>query len=479
MISFLLASLLFLIILWLVLTVFLDDIYRAVKKYESARVFSSVCEEAEGKGSADLSRFDERYDTMVFLVAEDGTILDQSPNAALSPSVSSWIGKLLKHLYSQMQGKQGRQRIFMHDGDFEALAAGADISTISQKEQSATDRILEMKLTFIEGRETLILTTTKLYPVKLTTLSIRWVLIFGSAAFVLFSVVSSIILARQIAYPIEKITKSAARIAEGDYSVDFPENRIAEINELSDTLNYTTKELKVAEDLQHEIIANISHDLRTPLTMIRGYAEVMRDLPDEKSAENLQIIIDETDRLSDLLSDVLYAGRLQSAQEIPKKTVFSLSGSIVGILYRIGKLKAAEGYDFVLQDAGHEIFIEADAGEINRVLYNLIGNAISYSGEDRRVIVREEEILQDGKNFVKVSVTDHGKGIAEKDLPHIWERYFKADRENRDRQVGTGLGLSIAANILKMHDASYGAESKEGEGSTFWFILPVSEAWPE
>ena len=473
--AFLFASFLFLVILWLVLTVFLDDIYRTVKSRESRALIRALSDEYEREGSLDLSEYDERYDTRVFLISENGETLETSENVTTSGLIEPWMQNLLRDIYREMKGNPKRNRIYLRESDFALLAEGADYQVLSEESQKSPERIFDIRVVEKDGNSVMILLATRLYPVRLTTISIRWVLILGSAAFVLFSVASSAILARRIAKPMERINRGAARIAAGDYSVNLPESSLREISELTDTLNQTGQELKAAEDLQRDIIANVSHDLRTPLTMIRGYAEVMRDLPGENSPENLQMVIDEANRLSDLINDIIYVSRLQSAQETPKKTVYSLSRSIGSILYRISKLKESEGYEFRYLDAGHEIFVHADMREMDRVLYNLIGNAINYAGADKIVEVLEEVSRQDSEKTVRISVCDHGRGISESELSNIWDRYYKGDNSRTSRPVGTGLGLAIAREILEMHGAQFGVESTLGEGSQFWFELPVAE----
>ncbi|MBR6405582.1 MAG: HAMP domain-containing histidine kinase [Lachnospiraceae bacterium] len=475
MLAFLFASFLFLVILWLVLTVFLDDIYRTVKSRESRVLLKSLSEEYEEGRDVDLSEYDERYDTRVFLFSEEGKTLDASENVTHAMEMEEWIQSVLQQIFREMKGSSERKRIYLREADYETLAKGADYHELSRKSQGSPDRIFDIRVIGDGDDAFMLLLVTRMYPVRVTTMSIRWVLILGSLAFAVFSIVSSAFLARRIAKPMVNINRGAARIAAGDYSVTLPDSSLQEISELSETLNYASRELQVTEKLQQEIIANVSHDLRTPLTMIRGYAEVMRDLPGENSPENLQIVIDETNRLSDLINDVIYVSRLQSAQETPKLSVYSLTRSISSILYRIRKLMENEGYIFIYQDAGYEIFVRADMREIDRVLYNLIGNAINYAGEDRTVIVREETVLRETGKMVRISVCDHGKGIAKADLPHIWERYYKSDRGRMAHMVGTGLGLAIAREILEMHGAQFGVESTLGEGSQFWFELPVAE----
>ena len=259
-------------------------------------------------------------------------------------------------------------------------------------------------------------------------------------------------------------------MANGDYDVHFAGHDFLEISELSNTLNYAAVELSKVEALRRELIANISHDLRTPLTMITGYAEVMRDLPGENSPENIQIIIDEAGRLNDLVNDLLDLSRLEAGVITLEKERFNLTESIRDILTRYDKL-ADYRFPFSYQE---EAWVEGDKLKLSQVVYNLVNNAVNYAGEDKTVSLRQE--LREGR--VRVSVTDTGEGIPADKLRDIWERYYKVDREHRRAQVGTGLGLSIVKNVLDLHGGTYGVVSELGKGSTFWFELPREESLP-
>ena len=216
------------------------------------------------------------------------------------------------------------------------------------------------------------------------------------------------------------------------------------------------------------MIANISHDLRTPLTMIKGYGEVMRDLPGENTPENMQVIIDETTRLSDLVNDLMDLSRIQAGACTSSNEVFNLTVAVREVLQRYDTLIKHRGYHLEFVDEG-EFFVNADRGMILQVLYNLINNAINYTGNDRLVTVRQH--VSDG--HVRISVTDTGDGIPQDQLPLIWDRYYKVDKVHRRAMIGTGLGLSIVKSILELHRAKYGVSSTIGVGSTFWFELPI------
>ena len=276
------------------------------------------------------------------------------------------------------------------------------------------------------------------------------------------------LMSRLITKPFLKMNDAAKQLAQGRYDVNFDGQGYREINELSDTLNYAAYELAKTDRLQKELISNISHDLRTPLTMIKGYGEVMRDIPGENTSENIQIIIDETARLSDLVNDMLDLSRIQSGVRKPEFQVFSLTDTIRDTLHRYERLTTHDGYhiEFLAED---DVEIVADRSMILQVIYNLINNAINYAGEDKTVIVRQD--VRDG--FVRVNVIDTGDGIPQEQLAMIWERYYKVDKVHKRTTVGTGLGLSIVKGILELHRARYGVMSTMGKGSTFWFEMKI------
>ena len=241
-----------------------------------------------------------------------------------------------------------------------------------------------------------------------------------------------------------------------------------EIEELSDTLNYAAKELSKVESLRRELIANMSHDLRTPLTMISGYGEVMRDIPGENTPENVQIIIDETKRLTNLVNDMLDLSKIQSGVQELNLSEVNITQEIKNIIKRYDTLLKKDEYDIHFE-YDEEVIVEADIIKLNQVIYNLINNAINYTGEDNQVIVRQ--IVKNKK--VRIEIIDHGPGIEKDQLPYIWDRYYKVDKTHVRSKVGSGLGLSIVKGLLELHHAEYGVESEESKGSVFWFALPI------
>jgi signal transduction histidine kinase len=305
-------------------------------------------------------------------------------------------------------------------------------------------------------------------PVASIVDTLRSQFLFIAIFMVLLSVLLSLVLSRRIAQPIVDTSDAAVGLSEGRFLPANTSVSYREIRLLNATLTQAAKDLRRVEQMQRELIANISHDLRTPLTLIEGYAEAMRDLPGESTPENMQVIIEEAQRLTSLVNTVLEYSTARNGRRTLQRRDFDLTNNIRGILTRYNKLTEQEGYQIRLE-ASQNVTVNADEMQIGQVLYNLINNALTYTGEDKTVTIRQK--IQGGT--VRVEVADSGDGIPAEELPYIWSRYYRGQKPHKRAATGTGLGLSIVEGIFKEHQLPFGVESREGEGATFWFELPV------
>ena len=319
-----------------------------------------------------------------------------------------------------------------------------------------------------DGSEIMVVADTRISPLDSTVATLRLQLICGTILSVLVALGLSYIVSRRISKPIEKTTKSAKILAGGNFDVKFEGKGYREIEELNETLNYTSSELGKVEGLRRELMANVSHDMRTPLTMIVGYSEVMRDIPGENNPENVQVIIDEANRLTEFVNSVLDLSKLQSGMEELEIERVDITDLLEKSVERYKKLMPEEDFQITLDCIEH-VFVNCDVTKMTQVIHNLTDNAINYAGKPKRVSVRQTV----GKKHVRIEISDNGDGINQDELPYIWDRYYKTDKSHKRNVVGSGIGLSIVKEILKKHSARFGVESKKGEGSTFWFELEL------
>ena len=310
-------------------------------------------------------------------------------------------------------------------------------------------------------------------PIANHNLTVRMALI--AVFVVLLAFAASSVVSGWISKPIVEITKKANRLAQGDFEVDFHgANYSTEMVELAETLNFARDELSKTDKMQKELIANVSHDFKTPLTMIKAYAsmimEISGDVP-EKRNKHAQVIVDEADRLASLVGDVLDLSKLQSGIEALKKNVLDMSSYTYEVLERFAYLKDTQGYVFEA-DVDEDLYTLADELKIGQVLYNLIGNAVNYTGEDKKVYVR---LKKETKDTFRFSVTDTGVGIKAEEINEIWDRYYRSSETHKRPVKGMGLGLSIVKTILNRHELIFGVESEVGKGSTFYVLFPIAQ----
>lgn len=316
---------------------------------------------------------------------------------------------------------------------------------------------------------------TPLAPVGSTVTIIKRQMLVITDILIVLGFIISLFVSKMIAKPITKITKSAQKLAEGDYTVEFDGKGYWEVQQLADTLSYASKEISKVDTQQRDLIANVSHDLRTPLTMLKAYAEMIRDLSGDnptKRAEHLNIIIDETDRLALLVNDMLDLSKLENGGTGLTFSTFGITSKLNEIMDRFKGISEKQGYNIYFEP-DEEVEVTCDVVKIEQVIYNLINNAINYTGKDKNVYVKQIN-MDDG---VKIEITDTGDGISEENIKLIFDKYYRSENHKRE-VVGTGLGLSIVKAILKRHNYAFGVQSTLGKGSTFWFKISTVNVLP-
>lgn len=313
--------------------------------------------------------------------------------------------------------------------------------------------------------------SASLEPIDTTITVLKNQFIYVTMLVIILSLIVSYFVSRKISSGVIKINKEAKKLSKGNFDVKFDTNQpILELSELAETLEYTKDELSKTENLRRELLANVSHDLKTPLTMIKAYAEMVRDVTykdDTKRTKDLNIIIEETDRLNVLVNDILELSKIQSGTQKLTIEQFDLEKFVKNIIKRYDIMSENKKYKFKVS-INKNIIVSADPKRIEQVMYNLINNAINYTGDDKKIIINALVL----ENTVRIEVKDTGKGIDKEELENIWDKYYKIDKTHSREQVGSGVGLSIVKNILINHNCNYGVESIKGNGTTFYFELP-------
>ncbi|SHI61816.1 sensor histidine kinase [Pseudobutyrivibrio xylanivorans] len=499
---FLIFTIVLLGVLWFFQIVYLDDFYKIIKRQETETVLNNVEElllsshEGDNDCSEEIEKIAANHNLGIYITDEDGNsiynaeYIYNSQMSSLPPfmfeifydeAVANGGEAVIEYKGGEMQNKIREVLDSMEQPTEEEDSKEGRIAyTIPPKREEPgqfrqnigddmAESVIYVRVADVGGTKEVIMINSVLTPVDATVSTLKAELKYISIILIVIAFVLAVGLSRSISKSIIKINDGAKKLAAGDYSVKFSSHDYMEVSELSDTLNYAASELGKADSFQKELIANVSHDLRTPLTMIKGYAEVMRDIPGENTPENVQVIIDETERLSGLVNDMLDISKLKAGTITIQPEEYNFTESIRHVLERYNKLREVDGYtiDFVYDN---EVNVYADEQKMYQVLYNLVNNAINYTGDDKKVTVIQKVL----DNVLRIEVKDTGEGVKQEDIPYVWDRYYKDSAAHRRAIQGTGLGLSIVKNVLELHGAKYGVFSTQGQGATFWFEISIN-----
>lgn len=287
---------------------------------------------------------------------------------------------------------------------------------------------------------------------------------------IVMALIISAVMSNWFISPIMALSKATKEITKGNYKVKIapPDGAKDEFGQLAQDFNIMAKEIESTQEMQKELIAGISHDLRTPLTIIRGYAESIRDITGENPQireQQLNTIIDETDRLSKMVNSVMEYAKLSNSALKLNIVQYNIADMCMDVADIYANKAESEGKTVVYQGPDL-VYVMADATLIERVLHNFVSNALIHTPPETEVVIGVT-VLEDGK--VRVSVKDSGEGISEEDQRHLFDKYYRS-RKSSGKQ-GTGLGLAIVKTIMENHNFEYGVDSEIGKGSEFWFIM--------
>ena len=451
--SFLMYAMILVAFLWVLTSFFMDTYYQKMRTQEVIRTADAV-EAQYLKGSSGFSKYAAETAEIngIYIQVKGIDDMLEYNGTGISPEDVSFendIARINSRLASSDSASVTETR---HTASSDSQARLVYASMIGSGRNTASLYII-----------------APLYPDQITIRIVKNML--GYITFILLSVACFLAyaLSRRITSPIENLTKSATALSQGNYNVRFDGASFTETKELARALNKASYEMEKTDFYQREIIANVSHDLKTPLTMIRSYAEKIIDIsgdnPEKRNAD-LQIIISETDRLNRLVSDMLSVSNLQSNNVEMHRETFDLVEAAEDVYESFMVLGTSQGYDVHFHPS-KPAYVVGDRSKIMQVMTNFVSNAVKYSGDNKFIDIR---ITRSNKK-VAFHCIDHGVGIPSDEQSHVWDKYYRTSANHERTIEGTGLGLAIAKSILNLHSAKYGVKSEEGKGSDFWFEM--------
>lgn len=294
------------------------------------------------------------------------------------------------------------------------------------------------------------------------------ILIIGCLIALLVGFVFSSKISDRILKPISDLKVAADKVAKGDFNVTIKYNvEEGEIAELINNFNYMTSELKKNSMLRNDFISNVSHEFKTPLSTIQGYATLLQDetLSDEERKKYIDVIIQSTGTLTTLVSDILKISKLDNNKVVVEKDNYQLDEQLREVILSL-ESKWSEK-DIELEIELEQVLINSDKSLLSNVWSNLLSNAIKFTPKGGKIAV--DLRIEDG--YARISIKDNGVGISKENIPYIFDKFFQADRSHHDE--GNGLGLSLVKRILSLLNSKITVESELNEGTEFVVLIPL------
>ena len=289
-------------------------------------------------------------------------------------------------------------------------------------------------------------------------------------AVIFVTLIVSAVMSKKVSSPVKEMTSVAKKIASGDFSQRVSIDAEGELGQLATTFNQMSVALEEMDEMQSAFISDVSHELRTPMTIISGFVEGVLDgtIPENEHKKYLEIVLGEIKRLNRLVNDLLEMSRLNSGKIEYKMVPFDVTSGVRKAIVAFEKNLSEKGIDVEVDFENDSMFVLGNSDSIYRVITNIMDNAVKFTPENGKITIR---VKKEG-NKIKTSIENTGKGLSEKELGHIWDRFYQTDksRSNTERK-GVGLGLYIVRNIMLAHNNDIYAESEEGKWTRFTFEL--------
>ncbi len=468
--AFVMFAVIIMLVLWLFQVIFLRAFYETMKRNEIEKI-----------GSEMVAMF--RNDSDAF----DSYLAGDSFKSGVFAHVLTADGTIIKSPQPMGEFQRGpeeprRPEVFRRNtiADFNSETWNNFINRVSLSEDKTiayvfgSDNKMRMvvygaELGKINGETAYLYINSPLQPIDATKTVLQNQLIIVSVLSVFASLFLAYFMAKRFSVPIKRTSDSAKKLACGDYNVRFDSGNYREISELADVMNTTASELGKLDELRLDLMANVSHDLKTPLTIIKSYAEMIRDISGDnkqKRDEHTEVIIDETTRLTALVNDILSLSKLEAGIDERELKEFDISSAVKSVMEKFLIYTEKDGcsIDANIEDG---ICVRGDETELMQVIYNLIGNAINHSGGDKTITINLKTLGEK----MRFEVHNSGDAIPAEELNHVWDRYYRSGKTHTRSIAGTGIGLSIVKHILEAHSSNFGVNSAPSEGVSFWFEL--------
>lgn len=308
--------------------------------------------------------------------------------------------------------------------------------------------------------------------IRLLTFLILFALILV-LAIILFS---NLFFIRSILIPVQEIKETTKKISQGDYSVRIEKKYNDEIGDLCDSINSMAEEISTTDKMKNDFISTISHELRTPLTSIKGWGETLafgaEDNVDELTLKGLEVIVKEAGRLEGFVEELLDFSRLQSGRMNLRLAKTDIFAELDETVFTFRERAMREGIEVKYSIPEVPAIADADANRLKQVFMNILDNALKYSRAPSKIFVKAQFVTIDDSNFISIAIADQGCGISKEDLPHVKEKFYKANVSVK----GSGIGLAVTNEIVNLHHGSLEIDSEEGKGTLVTIYLPVENA---
>lgn len=295
---------------------------------------------------------------------------------------------------------------------------------------------------------------------------------------IIFAIVilSNLYFIRTIITPLKEVNKATKVIAQGNLDVRIEKKYNDEIGDLADSINTMASEIATADKMKNDFISTISHELRTPLTSIKGWGETLtlgnQDNVDELTKKGLQVIVKEAGRLEGFVEELLDFSRLQSGRMTLRLSKVDILAELEETLFTFIERAVREGYEVKYSIPETPCIANADANRLKQVFMNILDNALKYSRPGSKILVKAEIVERDGNDYVKIAIADQGCGISAEDLPHVKEKFYKANVSVK----GSGIGLAVTSEIVNLHNGYLDIDSVEGKGTLVTILLPLIDS---